>query len=110
MTTPHIHHDCIVAWAKGAKIQYRIPKAGRLDYEWQEANPPEWHDGLEYRVKPEPKPDVVVYKYISTSGATFARDYAADGGSGIKGMAGYCPNLKLILDGETRQLKSAEVI
>lgn len=96
--TPHKHHDLIVAWAKGAQIQFKIPNAGRLIHQRHDTPSPEWLPNLEYRIKPEPKPDLVVYKYINDKGSTFTRDGAQEA------------NLKFILDGETGKLKKAEVI
>ncbi len=104
MTQPHKHHDCIVAWAKGSQIQYKSQSS------WRDVTSPSWDYDTEYRVKPEPKPDVVKYKYISKSGSTFSRYTVTDNGSAFAGLAGHLPNLKITLDGETGQLKSAEVI
>ena len=103
--TPHKHHDLIVAWAKGATIQLNTGDA------WVTDPRPKWSVDHEYRIKREPKPDVVIYKYISTFGVTYARDNAEDAGLDYRqGMHGYLPNLKLTLDGETGKLKKAEVI
>jgi len=47
----HIHHDAIIAWAKGAKIQYQS------DYKkdkWHDTPQPMWYTDHMYRVKPEP--------------------------------------------------------
>mgnify|MGYP003344804598 CR=1 FL=1 len=49
--------------------------------------------------KPEPKPDVIVYKHITLDSENIPFFYA-----------GFQPNLKITLDGETKELKSAEVI
>lgn len=107
MTTPHKHHDCIVAWAKGAQIQFREPNG----VEWIFVSRPQWFESYEYRVKPEPKPDRIFYKYIHTGGSTYARESETDSGNSTYiGAKGSLPNLKLTLDGETGQLKSAEVI
>lgn len=49
----HLHHDTIVAWAGGARIQWRTPGTSV----WIDCvHMPEWKIDLEYRVKlPEPK-------------------------------------------------------
>ena len=49
----HVHHDLIIAWAKGAKIQYYSEDIG----EWTNTakNNPSWHPDLEYRIKPAPQ-------------------------------------------------------
>lgn len=102
MNKPHKHAELIKAWADGAEIEMR--SRGDSYYKWTH-----WYefagdwfedDDTEYRIKPEPKPDVV--KYITaTKGdemfkATFCR-WKRD-------------NVKLTFDGETGELKSAEVL
>jgi hypothetical protein len=52
--TQHKHHDLIIAWAKGAKIQWRATKAAK----WIDTDEPGWYVNREYRIKPEPKPDI----------------------------------------------------
>lgn len=99
MAKPRIHAELIKAWADGATIQY-------MDQDqWFDAveNRPQWSVNRKYRVKPEPKPDVVVYKWINQNGKTFAKtfdqhDHRPDA------------NLMLVLDGETGQLKAAQVL
>lgn len=64
----HVHHDVIVAWAAGAEIQVRPPIAGRFTPEWKDISATEsslwWSVNLDYRVKPEPKPDVKLYTVV----------------------------------------------
>lgn len=43
----HKHHDVIVAWAEGKKIEYC-----NNEHEWRTVNEPSWSTILEYRVKP----------------------------------------------------------
>jgi hypothetical protein len=62
MTTerkPHVHAALIKAWADGALIQFR-----NLDDEWVDVLAPDWHFSRKYRIKPEPKPDIVVVRYV----------------------------------------------
>lgn len=89
---PHKHAETIKAWADGAQIQY--------------CEDDKWTDFLGYspafghhdwRIKPEPKPDVTMVMFASPFIAT------AD-------WYGFDNNLRLTFDGETRQLKSAEVL
>ena len=49
----HVHYDLIIAWAKGAKIQFYC----KLSEKWinSAANNPSWTLTTEYRVEP-PKP------------------------------------------------------
>ena len=89
----HKHYDLILAWANGAVIQNEYNNGIWLDEDF-----PYWYPDNNYRIKPEPKPDVIetinlsideeklVWKALST------------------------PNLRIIFDGETGKPKSAEVI
>ena len=86
----HKHYDMIVAWAEGEQIQFES-KLG----EWRDIAYPVWDNEVKYRVKPEPKPDVV-------------RERCVAAWTGIS--TNLCPNLRLTFDGETGELKSAEVL
>ena len=88
----HKHYDVIVAWAEGKEIQ--VKHEGRWT-NWDYAIPP-YHNEYEYRIKPEPKPDVVREGMVSLSGIAYW------------GFPN--PNLRLTFDGETGKLKQAEVI
>jgi hypothetical protein len=92
----HKHADLIHAWADGAKIQWRDPKD---DERWSDIKIPNWLEDCEYRIKPMPKPDFYTYLTITHSytGTQNLCRYGSD-------------NVKFIYDGETRKLKSAEVI
>jgi hypothetical protein len=87
---PHKHAELIKAWADGAEIQYFDHEEG-----WKSQEHPAWYVDTEYRIKPEPKPDVVMLAGASTLNVRYKDNY---------------PNLKLTFDGETRELKSAEVL
>lgn len=53
----HKHYDLILAWADGAKIQYRCK--GFED--WRDcAGRPAWDEHVEYRIKPADPEDLVV--------------------------------------------------
>jgi len=47
----HPHHDLIVAWARGAEIQYLNPASN----EWLDImfNSPSWKVSIKYRIKPD---------------------------------------------------------
>ena len=90
----HKHANLIVAWANGATIEYK-----NSDGFWSFINNPSWNDHVEYRIKPDPKPDIVRYTSIGL-------DYADDASE----RKFPTDNLKLTFDGETGKLKSAEVI
>jgi len=99
MKTPHKHKDLIIAWANGAEIECGSSIAG-----WGYCTP-EWDVRCEYRIKPEPKPDVVRYvqaEYIIGDNSSWVNDpteeiYKDD-------------NIKLTFDGETGKLIKADVI
>lgn len=86
----HKHADLIHAWADGAEIQLK-----RIDGTWYDLECPRWHDNNDYRIKPEPKPDVVKFTTLwQTNGYDMSE------------VGQFC----LTWDGETGKLKSAEVL
>ena len=85
---PHKHSELIKAWADGAEIQIKYK-----DY-WENCPIPQWFLDAEYRIKPQPKPDVVQFWCASCEPMKRPLDN----------------NLKLTFDGETGKLKSAEVL
>lgn len=93
MKQPHKHAELIKAWADGAEIEYW----NESQNQWKEARTPNWDARMYYRIKPEPKPDVVKYvkEHMLVRGEI---TYACDA------------NLRLTFDGETRKLKKAEVL
>ena len=97
---PHKHAELIKAWADGAEIQIKY-NDGWCD--WCIGSSPNWLDDEEYRIKPEPKPDVArLYKVF---GDGIARVLT---GTDLANNA--VPNLKITFDGETGEPKSAEVL
>jgi len=100
---PHKHAELIKAWADGAEIQYRYymhtSSKGDIHSEWMNEENPDWNLDREYRIKPEPKPDVVTYMNPLLNGDW--REYSTPMCSG---------SIKIIRDGETGELKSAEVL
>jgi len=54
MGTPHKHAEIIKAWADGAIVQY-----SGIAGQWITLNDPCFSAEGAYRIKPEPKPDVV---------------------------------------------------
>lgn len=99
---PHKHAELIKAWADGAEIQYyEIDK-------WVDCVP-EWDEDYEYRIKPEPKPDVVAKGIIEWGGNT--ANGVADYDTEFRVSEHWeTDNIKLTFDGETGELKSAEVL
>ena len=92
---PRVHAELIKAWADGAVIQFRNLTGDWVDVTEEES--PAWFPSRCYRIKPQPKPDVIREYYINTDGRCF-------------GAVLVDANLRLVLDGETGALKSAEVI
>lgn len=86
----HKHADLIKAWADGAEIQHRY-----LRKKWEDTRNPGWDYDFEYRIKPEPKPDVIIEMHMTRFNST--KLYVE-------------PNLRLTFDNDTGDLKSAEVI
>ncbi len=93
---PRKHAAIIKAWADGAEIEYReYPTSGP----WHTRDNPSWLDAVEYRIKPEPKPDVV-------------ERYFARSEFGCPRLAEHWEkaNLKVTFDGDTGDLKHAEIL
>jgi hypothetical protein len=91
---PHKHAELIKAWADGAEIEYRMIGTEK----WVQLDIPSWFADEEYRIKPEQKPDEVHFYQALFDDLDAHRvnaDYA---------------NLKLTFDGETGELKSAEML
>lgn len=99
MNKPHKHAEVIKAWADGAEIEVFYSHS----LKWQPVTCPTWCPSTEYRVKPEPKPDIPQYVRAMYSlleaGAYISR--CVDPANA---------NIKLVFDGETRKLKSVELI
>jgi len=91
----HKHANLSHAWADGAQIQHHH----QFEDRWDDVDNPRWLDDHNYRIKPEPKPDFYTYLTVThshTGTQTLCR-YGSD-------------NVKFTYDGETRKLKSAEVL
>jgi len=88
----HKHADLIHAWADGAQIEWEDK-----DGQWHDIeDEPLWASWIQYRIKPEPKPDIVMYFEVRKPyGEILPNPFH---------------NIKATYDGETGGLKSAEVI
>ena len=63
----HKHSELIKAWADGAIIQVKHSWD-----DWRDTDTPSWGDGMEYRIKPEPKPDLTTFiKDLEINGFNF---------------------------------------
>lgn len=93
--TPRKHYKERIAHAEGYEIEVRAS-----GWAWADAPKPLWNDDCEYRVKPEPKSDVVIPWGVELVSAS----------SGLAAFTGNIQNLRLTFDAETGKLKAAEVI
>lgn len=98
---PHKHAELIKAWADGAEIQVSID-GNKPWHDFENNESPSWSTEYEYRIKPEPKHDVVTSVRVIGKGASIVWNSETH-----KVLNA---NLKLTFDGETGELKSAEVI
>lgn len=99
----HKHADLIHAWADGAQIQSKNP-----DETWVDISEPIWINSAEYRIKPEPKPDVVVYSRVV--GKFLIGCDGIEIQQLILRLHADNPNIKYTFGGEWGNLKSAEVL
>ena len=99
---PHKHAELIKVWADGAEIEIRTQYTDGSWSKWEVFKEPKWDISYgEYRIKPEPKPDVLKI-------CEFWYDKMLNEIQVIEKTE--VPNLKLYFDGETGELKSAEVL
>ena len=104
MKTPHKHADLIKAWADGAEIEFYDQRYN--EHRWKLCGEyPYFQPEVEFRIKPEPKPDVVFYGRI-----LMPYFDAPPRVNGLGLMQGSLDNLKFVFDGTTGQLKSVEVL
>lgn len=99
MSNKHPHHDMIVAWAADTS---RVVQCWQTTQEWLDIEQPNWNREGKYRFKPEPKPDVMTECKITRCYGAILWNSETDTVDGA--------NLRLTFDGETGQLKSAEVL
>ena len=99
----HKHADLIHAWADGAQIQSR-----NSNYEpWKDNCLPIWAQDTEYRIKPMPKPDIVIRFYLESNplvGHRFSEVYTDND------LVNKHSCIKCTFDGETKTLKAVEVL
>lgn len=96
MNKPHKHAALIKAWADGAEIQVRSDVSV-----WMDVAEPTWKEVWHYRIKPEPKADVVLSRPIVLDGNKILGRFQT---MGMK------DNVKFTFDGETNELKAVELI
>ena len=92
----HIHYETIMAWANGAEVEmYDLYRDT-----WHSVDSPSWFESVRYRVKPQPKPDLVHEALIVNSLSAGPMLYAA---SPLE------TNIVLVFDGETNNLKQCTI-
>lgn len=94
---PHKHAELIKAWADGAQIQ--VNREGH----WYDVIP-SWASADDYRIKPEPKPDLVLYKnycYHRVKHEVWLL---------LSGDLSDTQQVKWTIDGETGKIKSVELL
>ena len=93
---PHKHAELIKAWADGAEIEFYSEQSKQ----WIFTAFPHWIPDEKFRIKPQPKPDVEYKTHIRWD----------KGWQLVDTTSTKSANLKLTLDSETGELKSAEVL
>jgi hypothetical protein len=101
---PHVHAELIKAWADVAEIEFYDPFR---DTFLKHHSTPSWSETVLYRIKPKPKPDIVLF--------SIARPISEINGFRVALVSDGYPvaagcNLKLVYDGETLAFKSAEAV
>ena len=69
----HKWHKEIKAWADGAEIE--VCKTGT----WYGTDYPNFHDSVEFRIKPQPKEKKYLYVYRTNKGVEFGLSFIPDG-------------------------------
>ena len=91
--TEHKHAALIKAWADGAKIQ----KFSKRSQKWEDTENPAWYEDTEYRLRI--KPDYRIELNANVLNGEFFIDVGAR-----------FPNISLVFDATTSELKSVEMI
>jgi len=107
MKTPHKHAEVSIAWLndQSIKLEFKHPGTGTWHDRYQSENPISYPH-LEWRIKPEPKPEPVLFYSV--------KDY--DDNPDVKAPkvkwtgSRYDSNLHLTFHAETGKLIKAEVI
>jgi hypothetical protein len=105
----HKHAEVMKIWVDDMTTQIQFYDKTKDD--WIDCNGiggPSWANEFEYRIKPEPKPDVVYYACFD-EGDVLEKVRQLESCITIS-LHKALDSLKLTFDGETGKLKSAEVI
>ena len=100
----HKHYDCIVAWAEGKTIEIFSDSTGQ----WEDLiGIPYWVNNFQFRIKHEPKPDIVIRFYLESHpwvGHRFSEAYTDND------LINKHSVIMCTFDGETKKLKAVEVL
>jgi len=99
---PLVHAEVIKAWADGATIQYFSERHNAWN-DYSQGRVPQWVPTWKYRVKPEPKPDVVMYAWIHQCGGVAQA-------CGRERRLPKIDNCMFVFDGETGALKDVQLL
>ena len=98
----HVHQDLIDAFENGAKIQNYSTHSNT----WINNFHPHWCVATKYRIKPEPKPDIVGYcESLENTEEVFNLSFGCITSSRWTG-----DNIKVVFCGDTNKLKSIELL
>lgn len=105
---PHKHAEAIKAWADGHEIEMFTDNG-----KWERVPHPSWMSGMEYRIKREPRPDIVEESLLFLNQCIPLRADINDpswsrwlkDGNAYRVVAKF----RLTYDGETGFLKHAEL-
>ena len=106
---PHKHAEVLRAIADGRDVQYLTPNGEKwIDLLDMNLEPdPLTCPSYSWRIKPEPKPDVVRYVVADSFDESYMYSVPQKDDGGIGPLY---RQVKLTFDGETGKLKNAEVI
>ena len=105
MNKSHKHATLIRAWADGAEIEWESPDRG-----WVSIASPSFIDSEVYRIKPEPKPDVVLFVSIFKPCPNPGVGGYLSATSSASSARASTDNLKLTFCGASGKLVKAEVV
>lgn len=109
MNAPHKWQKEIVAWANNPKLRFQFRGAGCQANCWYDMTIPDWSHS-EIRIKPEKKPDVILYgmhnpKRVLEVGQPEAKNSVSFCLTSFKAVG---DSVKYTFDGDTGSLKSVE--
>jgi hypothetical protein len=106
MTTRHINADILIAIAEGKEVEYKKESTWETP-NWINRFNPLTHQGLEWRIKPEVKPDHIMYIGIDI-GNNYVSTLVRNSCSRI--LRGYPVILKLTYNEDSDIAKHVEIV